>query len=132
MILSLTIFFPLLGALLVGLLPKGTPAKTAALIVTVIEFVISLGILGGFDSTTAAMQMAEAYPWIPSIGVSYFVAVDGISLTVARLHESHAGFQIVPHTLAHTTLGSLRPGDAVNVECDIIGKYVVKAVHQAR
>ena len=60
------------------------------------------------------------------------LAVDGISLTVARLHASHAGFQIVPHTLTHTTLGSLRPGDAVNVECDIIGKYVVKAVHQTR
>jgi riboflavin synthase len=56
------------------------------------------------------------------------LAVDGISLTVARLHGPHAGFQIVPHTLAHTTLGALRPGDAVNVECDIIGKYVVQAV----
>lgn len=60
------------------------------------------------------------------------LAVDGISLTIARLHESHAGFQIVPHTLAQTTLGLLRPGDRVNVECDIIGKYVVKAVDQAR
>ena len=62
------------------------------------------------------------------------LAVDGISLTIARLHESHAGFQIVPHTLTHTTLGAIRPGDAVNVECDIIGKYVVKAIaiHQAR
>lgn len=66
------------------------------------------------------------------------LAVDGISLTVARLHGSHAGFQIVPHTLAHTTLGALRPGGVVNVECDIIGKYVVNALgalgplHQAR
>jgi len=60
------------------------------------------------------------------------LAVDGISLTIARLHETHAGFQIVPHTLAHTTLGVIRAGDPVNVECDIIGKYVVKAVHQAR
>lgn len=60
------------------------------------------------------------------------LAVDGISLTIARLHETHAGFQIVPHTLAHTNLGVIRPGDTVNVECDIIGKYVVKAVHHAR
>ncbi len=60
------------------------------------------------------------------------LAVDGISLTIARLHQSHAGFQIVPHTLAHTALGLLRPGDLVNVECDIIGKYVVKAVDQTR
>ena len=60
------------------------------------------------------------------------LAVDGISLTIARLHATHAGFQIVPHTLAHTTLGLIRPGDTVNVECDIIGKYVAKAIHQAR
>lgn len=56
------------------------------------------------------------------------LAVDGISLTIARLHATHAGFQIVPHTLAHTNLGLVRPGDPVNVECDIIGKYVVNAV----
>jgi riboflavin synthase len=60
------------------------------------------------------------------------LAVDGISLTIARLHASHAGFQIVPHTLAHTSLGFVRPGDPVNVECDIIGKYVVKAIDQTR
>ena len=54
------------------------------------------------------------------------LAVDGISLTVARLHGPHAGIQIVPHTLAHTSLGGLRPGDGVNVECDIIGKYVAQ------
>lgn len=60
------------------------------------------------------------------------LAVDGISLTIARLHASHAGVQIVPHTLAHTTLALIRPGDRVNVECDIIGKYVVAAVHQTR
>lgn len=56
------------------------------------------------------------------------LAVDGISLTIARLHGTHAGFQIVPHTLAHTNLATMRPGDAVNVECDIIGKYVVKTL----
>lgn len=58
------------------------------------------------------------------------LAVDGISLTIARLHGPHAGFQIVPHTLAHTSLAGLRPGDGVNVECDIIGKYVVQALKQ--
>jgi riboflavin synthase len=66
------------------------------------------------------------------------LAVDGISLTIAKLHGAHAGIQIVPHTFAHTSLPTLRPGDGVNVECDIIGKYVVKtlgafgAINQAR
>lgn len=56
------------------------------------------------------------------------LAVDGISLTIAKLHGTHAGIQIVPHTLAHTALRAIRPGDGVNVECDIIGKYVVQAL----
>lgn len=62
------------------------------------------------------------------------IAVDGISLTIAKLHGTHAGIQIVPHTLAHTNLRTRRPGDAVNIECDIIGKYVVQTLaarHQA-
>ncbi|MDQ3070309.1 MAG: riboflavin synthase [Acidobacteriota bacterium] len=57
------------------------------------------------------------------------VALDGISLTIARLHGSHAGIQIVPHTLGHTSLNGLRPGDLVNLECDIIGKYVVQTLN---
>ncbi|MEQ1878381.1 MAG: NADH-quinone oxidoreductase subunit M [Bdellovibrionia bacterium] len=85
MILSLTIFFPLVGALLVCMLPKGAPAKIAALAVATIEFVISLGILAGFDATTPALQMAEMYEWIPSLGSSYFVGVDGISLWLVIL-----------------------------------------------
>jgi riboflavin synthase len=52
------------------------------------------------------------------------VAVEGVSLTVAALDD--AGFEIalVPHTLAETTLGALAPGDAVNVEVDVLAKYV--------
>ena len=54
------------------------------------------------------------------------IAVDGISLTVASVDD--AGFTVaaIPHTLDVTTLGSKRPGDRVNLEVDIIGKYVEK------
>ena len=54
------------------------------------------------------------------------IAVDGISLTVASVDD--AGFTIaaIPHTLDVTTLGLKRPGDHVNLEVDIIGKYVEK------
>ncbi len=54
------------------------------------------------------------------------VAVDGISLTVARLHPAAFDVQIVPHTWAHTSLSDARPGTPVNLECDMIGKYVVR------
>jgi riboflavin synthase len=52
------------------------------------------------------------------------VAVDGVSLTVARLNERDFEIMVIPHTLAATTLGSLTRGKRVNLEMDMIGKYV--------
>ncbi|MFZ0334853.1 MAG: hypothetical protein WAL69_12020, partial [Candidatus Acidiferrales bacterium] len=52
------------------------------------------------------------------------LAVDGISLTVARWSEGIAEFAIIPHTYANTNLRQLTVGDAVNLECDILAKYV--------
>lgn len=56
------------------------------------------------------------------------VAVDGVSLTVARLHATRFDVQVVPFTWTHTTFSRLRAGDPVNLECDMIGKYVVRAL----
>ena len=52
------------------------------------------------------------------------VAVEGISLTVAALTDDHFEIAVIPKTWAVTNLSSLRPGDAVNLEADIIAKYV--------
>jgi riboflavin synthase len=52
------------------------------------------------------------------------IAVDGVSLTIASLAEDAFEVALVAHTLATTTLGSLRPGDAVNLEADVLAKYV--------
>jgi riboflavin synthase len=52
------------------------------------------------------------------------IAVDGISLTVARVDGGSFSVSIIPHTLAMTALRHKRPGDRVNLECDILGKYV--------
>jgi riboflavin synthase len=52
------------------------------------------------------------------------LAVDGISLTVARWLDGIAEFAIIPHTYANTNLRQLTVGDAVNLECDILAKYV--------
>lgn len=54
------------------------------------------------------------------------VAVDGVSLTVNSVSSGEFGVNIIPYTLAETTFGSLRRGSPVNIECDIIGKYVEK------
>jgi riboflavin synthase len=52
------------------------------------------------------------------------IAVDGVSLTVAALDERGFAVALIPHTLEVTTLGSLEPGKQVNLEVDILAKYV--------
>jgi riboflavin synthase len=54
------------------------------------------------------------------------VAIDGISLTVAEAEDRTLALSIIPHTWDHTTLHDKRAGDPVNIECDILGKYVEK------
>lgn len=56
------------------------------------------------------------------------IAIDGISLTVAKVFKDAFSVSIIPHTGSETTLLARRSGDRVNLECDIIGKYVEKLV----
>jgi riboflavin synthase len=56
------------------------------------------------------------------------VAIDGISLTVNSVSRTGFSVNIIPHTFSHTTLAALRSGDQVNIETDIIGKYVERLV----
>jgi riboflavin synthase alpha subunit len=52
------------------------------------------------------------------------IALDGVSLTVAEVTGPRVTVALIPHTLAHTTLGTKTEGDRVHVECDLIGKWV--------
>jgi riboflavin synthase len=52
------------------------------------------------------------------------ITVDGVSLTVARVDESGFAVALVQHTLEVTTLGGVKPGDTVNLEADVLAKYV--------
>lgn len=56
------------------------------------------------------------------------VAVDGISLTLVDVEAERFSVALIPHTLAHTTLGLKQPGAAVNLETDLLAKYVWKAL----
>jgi riboflavin synthase len=60
------------------------------------------------------------------------VALNGVSLTVARLEAARFEVMIVPYTWQHTNLSSLRPGHRLNLECDMVGKYVARAVEGFR
>ena len=56
------------------------------------------------------------------------VAIDGISLTVVEVTETLFSVSVIPHTAAVTTLAGKRPGDHLNLETDMIGKYVLRAL----
>jgi riboflavin synthase len=59
------------------------------------------------------------------------IAVDGVSLTVAGVKHDRFDVQIIPHTWRATTFHRLRRGDGVNLECDILGKYVARIVERS-
>ncbi len=52
------------------------------------------------------------------------IALDGVSLTIADLGDSWAAVSLIPETLERTNLGAVEPGDRLNVECDLVAKYV--------
>ncbi len=86
-ILSVLIFVPAIGAVILALTPARNKdvLRMVALGVTIINFFISLVPLIAFDTSTYKMQFVEMGSWIPSIGVSYFLGMDGIGLTLVLL-----------------------------------------------
>jgi len=57
------------------------------------------------------------------------ITVEGVSLTIAELEPDAFSVALVPYTLAVTTLGDLQPADPVNLEVDVLAKYVERLIH---
>ncbi len=94
---------------------------------------------GHVDATAAIDEIREDGDsrWMtvrfPSELASYIVrkgsiAVNGVSLTVAGVDDHRFGVQVIPYTWAHTNFHALKAGDAVNLECDVLAKYVARAL----
>ena len=60
-----------------------------------------------------------------------FITVDGVSLTIAGIGKTYFEVALIPHTAERTTLGSLRVGEAVNLEVDIVAKYVERLLRKS-
>lgn len=60
------------------------------------------------------------------------ICIDGVSLTVVNVRDNILTVALIPHTLNTTTMGTLKEGDQVNLEFDVIGKYVAKQSHLRR
>ena len=86
-ILSLVVFLPLLGAFLLLMVGREQirSLRGLAFLTSLATFVVSLPLPFAYDRTTAAVQFAERASWIPSIGVTYFFGLDGISLWLVML-----------------------------------------------
>ena len=65
---------------------------------------------------------------LPEIAPKGSIAIDGVSLTVVAVEGAAFSVTLVPATLAGTTLGAIRPGDLVNLETDLLAKYVRRAI----
>jgi riboflavin synthase len=78
------------------------------------------------DGEWVTMWFRAAEPLTSQLVSKGSVAVDGVSLTVVNVERGRFSVALVPHTLEVTTLGIRKPGDSVNLETDILGKYVQK------
>lgn len=79
------------------------------------------------DGETARLRVEWQDPALARLLIPQgSVTVDGVSLTVAALDATGFQIMLIPHTLAQTTLGALKPGRRVNLEMDMIGKYVLR------
>ena len=85
--LSTILWVPLIGAIAICLLPKQQlkAIQGVALLCAGISLLLSWGLLGSFDASSAAIQFAEKHAWVPELGMTYSLGVDGLSLPVVLL-----------------------------------------------
>lgn len=76
------------------------------------------------EGQAVIMKFSVSEPLMPYIVDKGFIAVDGVSLTVINPQGASFSVSLVGYTLEHTILGQRRPGDAVNIEVDVLAKYV--------
>jgi riboflavin synthase len=92
-----------------------------------------VGVVERVRAQSGGARIAISYP--RALGLQLIprgsIAVDGVSLTIARLEARRFDVQIIPHTLRVTRFRAIGQGDRVNLECDMIGKYAVRAAQAA-
>src|ERR1700730_9597236 len=124
-LLSLIVFLPMAGAALLLLFPSSRPREATifALCFSILAGVLSLPLWFRFDLAERGFQFRETLPWVPSLGISYAVGIDGISLvlvllttiltpvsllfSVTHLSKSVRAFSIAFLTLETGVLGTL-------------------------
>jgi len=80
------------------------------------------------DSVRFDFEVPEAFKSF--VAAKGSVALDGVSLTVNRVDDNHFGVNVISHTRAHTTFGDRAGGDAVNMEIDMLARYVARLMER--
>jgi len=124
-LLTLLVFTPAVGALLVALVPKGSIGlmQRAAVAVSLVPLAIGMMLWSAFDPSNGDFQFVERFGWLPGIGASYFLGIDGISLLLIALtvfltplvlisamdtvHHRIKGYLVAMLMLETTMLGAL-------------------------
>jgi NADH-quinone oxidoreductase subunit M len=106
-ILSVLIWLPIAAGLLVLILGNARigAGRWVALVASVLTLVLSVPLIAGFDTSTAALQFVERVPWIPRFNAFYALGVDGISLPLLAL----TAFMTVPVVIAGWSVIQARP-----------------------
>ena len=88
------------------------------------------GRLEGREEVAGSLRLTFSMPdvMLPGVAPKGSVVVDGVSLTVNDVSGDRFTVNIIPHTAEHTTLGALAVGDAVNLEMDLIARYVARTL----
>ena len=96
----------------------------------VLGHIDGIGVVDDIRADSGSHWLTVSFP--PALAPLFIrrgsVAVDGVSLTVAGLSEREFDVQVVPYTWDHTIFNRVKVGDKVNLECDMIGKYVLRAL----
>lgn len=89
-----------------------------------------VGVVSGVQKRESSWYVGVSFDreWSRYVIVVGSVAVDGVSLTVARCETGMLWVSLIPHTLQTTTFSSIREGDRVNLEFDLLGKYVERQI----
>ena len=114
-ILSLIVFLPAAGAGVLLFMRDDRAVRRTALVFAVVDFALTIPLMAAFDTTTYAMQFTETVPWVPSLGITYSLGVDGISLLFIFLTALLGWICVVASWEAKT------PGDSL-VEVEVRGR----------
>ena len=81
---------------------------------------------GDGESIVRTIQVPASL--IPFMAPKGSVAVNGVSLTIADAKENTISISLIPYTLRTTTMGMVRSGDVVNIECDVLARYIAQCI----